>query len=415
MIVPADVGDAACALVPIGCEVLGGAASAAGTAAESAAGSIVNTVFSRIVSGLQHAVSWLGQQIAELLNTAGKPDWSLKGVFTGNGPTTGSVMIWLGLVMVGFTGIFRIVSYVRTQNASAGEAIADIPATAMAVVGCWLICGMILNFTDALGDWIMPQATQAGTLAALTPSVGNVVIGLLFSVLMILGLLMLFLEQLVRAFLLQLSVLFLPIGIGLYPWQGARYVTQTMVKFFLALAIMPIVLACALQVASGNWSVGTTDLIKAFQGTAGLAVTVFMPMAILKLVPVNGGGGGGGGGGGYAMAAMGGAMEFGSAMRELTSMSASSTESDSSESRSDMSESQSDSQTSTSSTDSTTMSMSGGAGAAAGGGGSGGGAATAAGGGAAGAAGGPVTMVAQAAVGMAETAASASAGEGAAS
>ena len=405
MMIPAGIGDVGCALVPVGCTVLSGAAGAAGSAAESAAGSIVNTVFSRIVSGLQHAVSWLGKQIAALLNTAGKPDWSLKGVFTGNGTTTGSVMIWLGLVMVGFTGIFRIVSYVRTQNVSAGEAIADIPATAMAVVGCWLICGMILNFTDALGDWIMPQATQAGTLAALTPSVGNVVIGLLFSVLMIIGLLMLFLEQLVRAFLLQLSVLFLPIGIGLYPWQGARYVTQTMVKFFLALAIMPIVLACALQVASGNWSVGTTDLIKAFQGTAGLAVTVFMPMAILKLVPVNGGGGGGGGGGGYAMAAMGGAMEFGSAMRELTSMSASSTESDSSESRSDMSESQSDSQTSTSSTDSTTMSSSmigaesGGAGAAAGGG-------------AAGAAGGPVAMVAQAAVGMAETAASASAGEG---
>ena len=308
-----------------------------GDAVDSAA----SAAFDFLVEWVVSACDWLAKQLATVLIGAGKPDWDSAAF--GPGGAASNLMYLAMAVLIG-GGMLQLISTQWNPQSSITDSLIELPTTAVAVGSVYLIANMVLGVTDALGHALFADGIFQALQSGFKP--GSMIVPflrVLIAVVMVFLLLLLFIEQLVRAHLLAVVIVLLPLAVAGRAWAPAKYLSGAMMKIFIALAMTPVVAGVSMSIALSNYSAaaGELDLTQALQGIAGLLVTTLMPFLVFKLFPIGADGGGGvglaagaaaygagsklakgfgasgGGGGGGA----GGGASFGAAQRAMTSSS----------------------------------------------------------------------------------------------
>ncbi|MEQ1704311.1 MAG: hypothetical protein ABMA25_29745, partial [Ilumatobacteraceae bacterium] len=289
-------------------------------AAGGLVGGAADAVFNFFLDLVLEALDWLARQIAGLFIAAGAP------TFGAGATNVSSLMVYVALVVViGGAMLQAALTAVRPNSAST-SALIDLPVTVMALGSVYAIAAVWLGFTDAVAKVVLTDTVRESFSGGLQMDLAIVpFMRLVLALFMLLFMLLLFVEQLIRAHLLAVLIVMLPVGVAARVWEPARYLTVAMVKIFVALSITPILTGVSMSLALANFNAaGPLDFVRMLGAIAGIAVTTLMPFMVFKLFPI-----GADGGGGAGLAAVGGAMgaaqlgrgvasKFGSAGRDAT-------------------------------------------------------------------------------------------------
>jgi hypothetical protein len=289
-------------------------------AAGGVAGGAADAVFNFFLDLVLEALDWLARQIAGFFVSAGAP------TFGAGATNVSSLMVYVALVVaIGGAMLQAGITAVR-PNASSTSALVDLPVTVVALGSIYAIAAVWLGFTDAVAKVVLTDAVRQSFGGGMQMDLAIVpFMRLLLALFMLLFMILLFVEQLIRAHLLAVLIVMLPIGVAARVWEPARYLTTAMVKIFVALSITPILTGVSMSIALANFdSAGPLDFVRMLGALAGIAVTTLMPFMVFKLFPI-----GAEGTGGAGLAAVGGAVgaakigsqagsKFGSASRDST-------------------------------------------------------------------------------------------------
>ncbi|MEQ1700728.1 MAG: hypothetical protein ABMA25_11490, partial [Ilumatobacteraceae bacterium] len=290
-------------------------------AAGGIVGGAADAVFNFFLDLVMEALDWLARQIASLFVNAGRP------VFGDGAASTSSLMLYVALAVVIGSAMLQAGLTVFRPSASSMSTLVDLPVTVIALGSVYAIAAVWLSATDAIAEAVLTDAVRESFSAGLQMDTAIVpFMRLIMALLMVLFMLLLFVEQLIRAHLLAVVIVMLPIGVAARVWEPARYVAAAMIKIFIALSLTPILTGVSMSLALANFtSAGPLDFVRMLGAIAGMAVTTLMPFMIFKLFPIGADGGGGVGlaavGGAVGAASMGSSVagKFGGAARDATS------------------------------------------------------------------------------------------------
>jgi len=283
-------------------------------------GGAADAVFNFFLDIVLEALDWLARQIAGLFVTAGTP------TIGASAGATSSLMVYMALVVVIGGSMLQAAFTAVRPNTSSTSALVDLPVTVLALGSVYAIASVWLGFTDAVAGAVLTDAVRQSFSGGMQMDTAIVpFMRLMLALFMLLFMILLFVEQLIRAHLLAVVIVMLPVGVAARVWEPARYLTVAMVKIFVALSITPILSGVSMSLALANFNAsGPLDFVRMLGAIAGMAVTTLMPFMVFKLFPV-----GADGGGGAGLAAVGGAIgaaqigrgvagKFGTASRDAT-------------------------------------------------------------------------------------------------
>lgn len=289
-------------------------------AAGGIVGGATDAVFNYFLDLVLEALDWLARQIATLFVDAGAP------TFGAGAAGVSSLMVYVALVVVIGGAMLQAALTAVRPNSSSTSALADLPITVLALGSVYAIAAVWLGFTDAVAQVVLTDTVRQSFSGGLQMNTAIVpFLRLLFGLCMVLFMVLLFVEQLIRAHLLATVIVMLPVGVAARVWEPARYLSVAMVKIFVALSITPILTGVSMSLALANFNAaGPLDFVHMVGALAGMAVTTLMPFMVFKLFPI-----GADGGGGAGLAAAGGAIgvaklgqsttgKFGSSSRDAT-------------------------------------------------------------------------------------------------
>lgn len=284
-------------------------------------GGAADAVFNFFLDLVMEALDWLARQIASLFVNAGRP------VFGDGAASTSSLMLYVALAVVIGSAMLQAGLTAFRPSASSMSTLVDLPVTVVALGSVYAIASVWLSATDAIAEAVLTDAVRESFSGGLQMDTAIVpFMRLIMALFMVLFMLLLFVEQLIRAHLLAVVIVMLPIGVAARVWEAARYVATAMIKIFIALSLTPILTGVSMSLALANFtSSGPLDFVRMLGAIAGMAVTTLMPFMIFKLFPIGADGGGGVGlaavGGAVGAASMGSSLagKFGGAARDATS------------------------------------------------------------------------------------------------
>lgn len=284
-------------------------------------GGAADAVFNFFLDLVMEALDWLARQIASLFVDAGRP------VFGDGAASTSSLMLYVALAVVIGSAMLQAGLTAFRPSASSMSTLVDFPVTVVALGSVYAIAAVWLSATDAIAEAVLTDAVRESFSGGLQMDTAIVpFMRLIMALFMVLFMLLLFVEQLIRAHLLAVVIVMLPIGVAARVWEPARYVATAMIKIFIALSLTPILTGVSMSLALANFTAsGPLDFVRMLGAIAGMAVTTLMPFMIFKLFPIGADGGGGVGlaavGGAVGAASMGSSLagKFGGAARDATS------------------------------------------------------------------------------------------------
>ncbi len=263
----------ACLLSPLGC------------ASTSVAKATLGDLFDAMTSWVLDSVSWLLTTTGHVLNATGEPS-SVVGAASGEFSTLAAVapvLLLIGLVVATINGV------VHGDPGSIWRVYLGVaPAAVLAITLARPLARLLLSATDELTSGAAGSvarhvpllAADANAIAASTPGFGMFLVALAIVV----GGWLLWCELVVRAVVLTLLIVLVPVVVPLVTVPALRRVGWRLVETFLAVALSKVVVVIALAVGFDEMTGGS--LATVVTGATTLVLATFSPFVLLRLVPL---------------------------------------------------------------------------------------------------------------------------------
>ena len=272
-------------------KVVGSVAGAVG----GAVASMANGVLDVIGQGIAGAVGRLFTEVSEFFTASASPDVTVAS-FVGNDGAYNKVAQVSALLMILFI-FFGVI-----QGAIAGDPVAmigrtlrNVPLAVLAIFGFPWTVDQLVGLVDAVCVWLLPTGSTLSTIAKV-----YAVDQMRFGVPAILLLLFAFLagvaiyaELVVRAALVTLVVALAPLSFSAMVWPAARGAARKAVELVAAVVLSKLAIWVALSVGIALFEThansappGGQSFGQMISGGAILAVAVFAPFVVWRLIPV---------------------------------------------------------------------------------------------------------------------------------
>ncbi|MDP9389094.1 MAG: hypothetical protein M3Q48_14545, partial [Actinomycetota bacterium] len=260
-----------------------------------AVASVATGILDEIGAGIADAVGRLFAEVSEFFTASSSPDVTVAS-FVGKDGAYHKLAQVSALLMVLFI-FFGVV-----QGAVAGDPVAmigrtlrNVPLAVLAVFGFPWAVDQLVGLVDAVCASLLPTGATLGTIAKV-----YAVDQMRFGVPAILLLLFVFLagvaiyaELVVRAALVTLVVALAPLSFAAMVWPAARGAARKAVELVVALVLSKLAIWVALAVGIGLFETHASAALPGGQswgqmisGAAILAVAVFAPFVVWRLIPV---------------------------------------------------------------------------------------------------------------------------------
>ena len=262
-------------------QAFGAGGGAAGSLAAQAAGSVLDALGSE----LSDASAWLVGHVMDLILTSTKPQ-----LYSG----------WFGGEMALMRRVILLVVTPVLMAATIGPVLRQdgrrlfrvwgvgLPLALVAGMAGWQAAGWGLAATDALsGDVLGPNSEHFGHQfsAAMAPAAGDpLFVGIILSVLTLVGAVLLWLELVVRSAGVYVATFFMPLALVGYIWPATAGMARRAVEILVSLILAKFVIVASLSLGAAALGSGGVDA--ELSGSAILLVAAFAPFALLRLAPV---------------------------------------------------------------------------------------------------------------------------------
>lgn len=166
--------------------------------------------------------------------------------------------------------------------------LVGVPVAVLATAALVAFTSLAVATVDAMCRAIVPRGdfSPYGYLQhELERSGSPMVVQLLVGVVLVIGALLLWLELVLRAVVIDVAVFFLPLGLAAVVWPTTAHVTRRFVEVLVAVIGSKFVIVGAL-VVGGAILVGPPGMAAAVKAVAVLLLAAFAPFALLRLVPI---------------------------------------------------------------------------------------------------------------------------------
>ena len=274
-------------------------------------GRATSAVWDEVVGGLVgwvvDAIAWFANAVLVFFERSSTPnlasDWFAGG---GIGPKSHSPYGVVAGLALSLMVLCLLAGLVQGLAAGEGPAIAgriarDAVAAIFGIVATIGVTQVLLGATDELAHQILDQ-TQAGAQAKhvmnTLAQVGlftnqSTFVVFVLGLVGVIGVLLLWIELLVRASLLYLLIALSPLAYAAFVWPAARRVLRRLAEIVVAIIFSKVVIAIALAVAASALDRGTSTVPGGeakigvlLAGVVMFGLAAFAPFLILKLLPV---------------------------------------------------------------------------------------------------------------------------------
>jgi type IV secretion system protein TrbL len=261
-----------------------------GTGAKETADALI----SALVTWAADTASWVLSKVGQFINTSSSP------------PLQGSSFenIFKAMVAVGAATIlpFFLIGIIKGLITQSGaifirQLIIQLPFCIIATFGSIEIVEALLNIVDNLSSYVVKSSgfnlnnffTQIGTGILKYNITGTIPSGavFLFAFIILIGAFILWLELIIRSAAIEITVLFLPLFFAMGIWPTLWVYTRRLIEIISALIFSKFAVISVLALAASQMGLGAapTSVSGVIMATALIWLAVFMPYAILKLLP----------------------------------------------------------------------------------------------------------------------------------
>ncbi|MDP9387039.1 MAG: hypothetical protein M3Q48_03735, partial [Actinomycetota bacterium] len=272
-------------------KVVGSVAGAVG----GAVGSVANGILDVIGQGIADGVGRLFTEVSEFFTSSASPDVTVAS-FVGEDGAYHTLAQLSALLMILFI-FFGVIQGVVAGDpvAMIGRTLRNVPLAVLAIFGFPWVVDQLVGLVDAVCASLLPSGSTLGTIAKV-----YAVDQMRFGVPAILLLLFVFLacvaiyaELVVRAALVTLVVALAPLSFAAMAWPAARGAARKAVELVAALVVSKLAIWVALAVGIALFETHANSALPGGQsfgqmisGAAILAVAVFAPFVVWRLIPV---------------------------------------------------------------------------------------------------------------------------------
>lgn len=287
------VGSAAgCLVIPSLCvasTVFGGVASEVA--------SMATAFFTDLVQEVASGVQAVFNLISQFMNGATSPDVSASDFVSGDGPYH-KVAEVAAVLMVAFV----LLSVVQgTVFGEPGQMVVrlmrSVPLAVLAILALPLLVALLLQMVDGICSFLLPTGATMTTLAnvyagdQVQVGLGFGLPALLFELLAFFAAILIFAELVVRNALVLITVALAPLSFAASTWTAARGAARRVAEILAAIILSKLAIWVALLVgidlfAKQAFNPSVAAYGQMIAGSAVLAVAVFAPYVVWKLLPV---------------------------------------------------------------------------------------------------------------------------------
>ncbi len=262
-----------CLLSPLGC------------ATTSMAKATLGDIFNAMTSWVLASVSWVLRTTGHVLISTGDPSAVVRAA-SGEYATLMSlapVLLLVGLVIATIHGV------VRNDPGSLWRVYLGVaPGAVLAIVCARPLARIVLAATDALtagasasvANHVPVLGAQVSVLAGSTPGFGLLLVALAVAV----GGWLLWCELVVRAVVLTLLIVLVPVVVPLVTVPALRRIGWRLVETFVAVALSKVLIVIALSVGFAELRGGSVTAV--VTGAVTIMLATFSPFVLLRLVPM---------------------------------------------------------------------------------------------------------------------------------
>lgn len=293
---PAPVVDAVKAIpgVRAAADVVGSVAGAVG----GAVGSAANAVLEAVGRGIAAAIGRVLTEVSQFLTDSSTPQVTVAS-FLGPDGAYHQVAQLAALLMVLFI-LFGVVQGVVAGDpvAMIGRTLRNVPLAVLAIFGFPWMVDQLVELVDAVCASLLPTGDTLGRIASVyvIDSMSGVP-GILVQLFVFLGGVAIYAELVVRSALVTMVVALSPLSFAAMVWPAARGAARKVVELVLALVLSKLAIWVALSVGLGLFESHTQRIAgravpggqswgQMIAGAAILAVAVFAPFVVWRLIPV---------------------------------------------------------------------------------------------------------------------------------
>ncbi|MDP9402663.1 MAG: hypothetical protein M3P85_04875 [Actinomycetota bacterium] len=263
--------------------------------AGGAVASVATGILDVIGRGIADAVGRLFSEVSEFFTASSSPDVTVAS-FVGKDGAYHKLAQLSALVMILFI-FFGVIQGVVAGDplAMIGRTLRNVPLAVLAIFGFPWLVDQLVGLVDAVCVSLLPTGSTLGTIAKV-----YAVDQMRFGVPAILLLLFAFLagvaiyaELVVRAALVTLVVALAPLSFAAMVWPATRGAARKAVELVAALVLSKLAIWVALAVGIGLFETHANSTLPGGQsfgqmisGAAVLAVAVFAPFVVWRLIPV---------------------------------------------------------------------------------------------------------------------------------
>jgi hypothetical protein len=290
---------AVCALVPGGCgagAAITGVSSQIGNAVASLAGAFM----AQLVRGVADAANAVLGGVSKFMTSSTRPNVTAAAFMGADGPYHKVAQI-SALLMI----LFLLITVIQgTLSGEPGQMVARFvraaPLAVLAIVGLPWLVDQLLSLVDAMCAWLLPTGATLTTIAKVFAadrlqsqlSGGfSSIPALLCELFAFLGGLLIYAELVVRDALVLVTVALAPLSFAAMVWPTARGAARRVGELLAAIILSKLAIWVALLVGidlfqNQAFSPGPDAWGQMIAGSAVLAVAVFAPFVVWRLLPV---------------------------------------------------------------------------------------------------------------------------------
>ena len=268
-------------LVPVGCNVVGGAAGSVGS-------DVANALLKAVTGGITAAAGWLVGHLITLVGSTTTVDLGAPW-FIHREQAMVSLMAIL-IVPLLLAGTISAIIRQDLRRLARTWAVA-LPVALIVTVAVITLTQLALAAADAMTAVVTHNAdlgayaTLAKLLVGESATGGPPFVALIVAVAVIAGALFVWLELVVRSAAVYVAVFFLPLALAGLVWPATAHMAKRLVEGLAALILAKFVIVATLTLGAGAVaSVQGIDQVAA--GTAILFVAAFAPFVLFRMVPI---------------------------------------------------------------------------------------------------------------------------------
>ncbi len=268
------------ALVQVGCDLAGGAASSAGNG-------LADALVGIVIRGVGSAAAWVVGHIISLVDSTTSVDLTAPWF----AHRERAMISLMGLVIVPLLAAGTIGAIIRQDLRRLVRTWAvALPVAVIVTVAAINLTQLALGAADAMTEVVSHDADLGvyRSFAGLVVGGGSGLpsgVAVLVAVLVMLGAASIWLELVVRSAAVYVAVFFLPLALAGLVWPATASMAKRLIEGLVALILSKFVIVATLTLGAGALT-SIRGVDQAAAGTAILLLAAFAPFVLFRMVPV---------------------------------------------------------------------------------------------------------------------------------